>query len=87
MEGLSSPLGMVVPDDGSNRIFVYDQVGLVWALANGVKAPTPALDIRSRLVPLLGNHEEMLLAALEGPSKAKGSWARGTGTEACFSPL
>ena len=50
---MQSPLGMAVPDDNSGRIFVYDQIGLIWALNNGVKVATPVLDVRNRLV-LLG---------------------------------
>jgi hypothetical protein len=42
---------------------------------------------RCVVVPLPGNHEQTLLAALEGQSKAKASWAGSTGAEGCFSPL
>jgi hypothetical protein len=46
-----------------------------------------ALAERWVVVPLLGNHEEMLLVALEGLSKAKASWVGGTGVVGRFSPL
>ena len=55
--------------------------------SRGVLEQVIALAERCAVVPLLGNHEEMLLAALEGQSKAKASWAGGTGAEGCFSPL
>jgi hypothetical protein len=29
-DGMISPLGMAIPDDGSGRMFVYDQAGLIW---------------------------------------------------------
>ena len=52
VSGLAAPLGIAEPDDGSNRIFVYDQAGTVTLLLNGVKQATPFLDVTSRLVPL-----------------------------------
>ncbi len=64
VEGLSAPLGMAVPDDGSRRMFVYDQAGLVWIVANGNRRlPTPLLDVSSRLVAL-GNYDERGLLGL-----------------------
>jgi glucose/arabinose dehydrogenase len=52
VSGLAAPLGIAEPDDGSNRMFVYDQAGTVTLLLNGVKQATPFLDVTSRLVPL-----------------------------------
>ena len=58
VEGLSAPLGLAAPDDGSKRMFVYDQAGLAWVVANGSdKLPTPLMDVRSRLVTF-GNYDE-----------------------------
>jgi serine/threonine protein phosphatase 1 len=55
--------------------------------SQGVLGQVIALAQRCSVVPLLGKHEEMLLAVLEGPSEAKASWAGGTGEEGRFSPL
>ena len=64
LDGLSAPLGLAVPDDGSKRMFVYDQAGLAWVVANGAdKLPTPLLDVRSRLV-VFGNYDERGLLGL-----------------------
>ncbi|HKQ39172.1 MAG TPA: CHRD domain-containing protein [Verrucomicrobiae bacterium] len=69
-EGMQSPLGFAVPDDSSGRIFVYDQAGLIWVMTNGVKVPTPALDVRNRLT-LLGPYDERgLLGAAAHPNFA-----------------
>ena len=57
VDGLASPLGMAVPDDASGRLFVYEQLGLVWVVRQGSKAAVPLLDIRNRLV-LLGPYDE-----------------------------
>lgn len=51
-QGLVAPLGVVSPDDGSGRLFVYDQVGVVKVAVGGVLLETPFLDVRDRLVPL-----------------------------------
>jgi uncharacterized protein (TIGR03118 family) len=58
LDGLISPLGIAMPDDNSGRMFVYDQVGLVYLVTNGVKADAPLLDVQSRLVPLTPGYDE-----------------------------
>jgi uncharacterized protein (TIGR03118 family) len=64
VDGLSAPLGLAAPDDGSKRLFVYDQAGLAWVVTNGAgKLPTPLLDVRSRLVTF-GNYDERGLLGL-----------------------
>lgn len=50
--GLAAPLGVTEPDDGSGRLLIYDQGGTVTLVLNGVKQPTPFLDVSDRLVPL-----------------------------------
>lgn len=72
LSGLVSPLGLAAPDDGSNRLFVYDQVGLVHVVTNGVMLPTPLLDVQSRLVPLNPNYDERgLLGVATHPNFAQ----------------
>ncbi len=43
-----APLAIAAPDDGSGRLFVADQGGVVWAVADGRRAEQPFLDISSR---------------------------------------
>lgn len=62
--GLTAPIGMAVPDDGSDRMFVYDQVGLVYVIQNGKLLPTPLLDVRDRVVPLKPRYDERGLIGL-----------------------
>ncbi len=63
-DGLTAPLSMAVPDDGSKRMFVCDQAGLAWVVTDGSgKLPTPLLDVRSRLVTF-GNYDERGLLGL-----------------------
>ena len=64
VDGLVAPLGMAVPDDGSGRMFVYDQAGLAWVVTEAAgKLPTPLLDVSSRLVSQ-GNYDERGLLGL-----------------------
>jgi uncharacterized protein (TIGR03118 family) len=64
VDGLTAPLGLAAPDDGSKRMFVYDQAGLAWVVTDGAgKLPTPLLDVRSRLVTF-GNYDERGLLGL-----------------------
>ncbi len=66
-EGMVSPLGLTYPNDGTGRLFIYDQVGFIHVIENGVKLSTPLLDVRSRLVPF-GNYDERgLLGAATHP--------------------
>ncbi len=64
VDGLAAPLSLAVPDDGSHRMFVYDQAGLAWVVTEATgKLPTPLLDVRSRLVTF-GNYDERGLLGL-----------------------
>jgi uncharacterized protein (TIGR03118 family) len=64
VDGLIAPLGIAVPDDGSKRMFLYDQAGLAWVVTQEAgKLPTPLLDVRDRLVTF-GNYDERGLLGL-----------------------
>lgn len=53
-DGLTSPLGMAVPRDGTGRLFIVDQVGQVRVIDNdGNLTAEPFLDIADRM-PVLG---------------------------------
>jgi glucose/arabinose dehydrogenase len=58
-EGLTSPVHLEQPVDGSGRLFIVQQDGVVRTLGrDGQLAPEPFLDLRSRLLPLEKNFEE-----------------------------
>lgn len=49
-EGFVSPVGLVVPQDGTGRRFVVDQVGQIWILGrDGRRLATPFLDVAERM--------------------------------------
>ncbi len=64
-EGLSAPMMLTEPDDGSGRLFIVDQIGLVRVLApEGELREEPFLDLRDRLVPLNSRYDERGLLSL-----------------------
>jgi glucose/arabinose dehydrogenase len=64
-EGLTSPVALVPPGDGSGRLFVVDQAGLIRVLApDGTLLAEPFLDVRSRMVPLMPGFDERGLLGL-----------------------
>jgi glucose/arabinose dehydrogenase len=64
-QGLTSPVSLVEPPDGSGRLFVVDQAGLIRIIAaDGTLVPGPFLDVRSRMVTLRANFDERGLLGL-----------------------
>jgi glucose/arabinose dehydrogenase len=63
--GLTAPMMLAEPPDGSHRLFIVDQIGLVRVLdASGTLRGNPFLDIRSRMVPLNPAYDERGLLSL-----------------------
>lgn len=63
--GLTSPVALVPAPDGSGRLFVVDQVGLVRILApDGTLLDEPFLDVRDRMVTLSTFFDERGLLGL-----------------------
>ncbi len=63
-DGFTSPDELVSPPDGSGRLFVVDQVGLIWILLRGQRLDKPFLDIRDRIVELMPFYDERGLLGL-----------------------
>ena len=63
-EGLTSPVALVTPHDGSGRLFVVDQVGIIWLISEGKRIDIPFLDIRDRIVELNAFYDERGLLGL-----------------------
>ncbi len=47
--GLSAPLALVAPPDGSDRLFVVEKVGRIKILSNGAVLGTPFLDLTAQV--------------------------------------
>jgi len=62
--GLASPIRLTHAGDGSGRLFIADQAGLIRIVENGVLLPTPFLDITSKLPTLGGFYDERGLLGL-----------------------
>lgn len=63
-DGFTSPVALIDPGDGSGRLFVVDQTGLIWILSNGERLEPPFLDIREKIVELNDFYEERGLLGL-----------------------
>src|SRR5262245_13089200 len=58
-EGLTSPVAMAFPNDGSGRLFVADQAGKIWIMSpDGAMMPDPFLDLTPLIVPLRTDYDE-----------------------------
>lgn len=58
-DSFAAPIGLADPDDGTGRLFVQEQHGVVLILdAAGERADAPLLDIRDRILPLEEGFEE-----------------------------
>ena len=56
--GLTAPLEVSSPADGSGRLFINQQTGQILILENGSILPTPFLDVSSRMVTLMPDYDE-----------------------------
>jgi glucose/arabinose dehydrogenase len=63
--GLTSPIAIVSAFDGTGRLFIVDQAGLIRILtSDGTLLPEPFLDLRTRMQPLRPNFDERGLLGL-----------------------
>ena len=64
-EGMSAPVDLAVTGDGSGRLFIVDQVGVIWVVtAEGELLDEPFLDLRDRVVGLNPSYDERGLLGL-----------------------
>ncbi|KUK92976.1 MAG: Uncharacterized protein XE06_1118, partial [Anaerolineaceae bacterium 46_22] len=57
--GLTAPVALAAPDDASSRIFIVDQVGLIYIVdSEDNLLETPFLDLHNQLVNLNSNYDE-----------------------------
>jgi len=63
-EGFTSPVALVTPQDGSDRLFMVDQIGIIWIVSQGERIEKPFLDLRSSIVELNSFYDERGLLGL-----------------------
>src|SRR6266498_670452 len=63
-KGFTSPVALIDPGDRSQRLFVVDQTGLIWVIADGKRIEKPFLDIRKQVIPLNSFYDERGLLGL-----------------------
>ncbi len=69
--GLTLPVGVVNAGDHSNRLFVYEKVGVIRILQNGVLLSEPFLDIRGRVLQEVDSAEQGFLGMAFHPDYAQ----------------
>src|SRR6266498_5938462 len=63
-DGYTSPVALIDSKDGSLRLFVVDQTGLIWIISKGERIEKPFLDLRKRVVELNSFYAERGLLGL-----------------------
>jgi glucose/arabinose dehydrogenase len=63
-DGFTSPVALIDPQDGSHRLFVVDQTGLIWILSEDNRIEQPFLDLREQVVELNSFYDERGLLGL-----------------------
>lgn len=63
-EGFISPLYATHAGDGSNRLFVVDQIGIIYVIQNGELLSDPFLDLTDKIVDLDVTYDERGLLGL-----------------------
>lgn len=64
-DGFTSPIALADPHDGSGRLLVADQIGVIHVVApDGSVLATPLLDVRDRLVDVSPTYDERGLLGL-----------------------
>jgi glucose/arabinose dehydrogenase len=73
-DGFTSPVALLDPADGTGRLFVAEQTGMIWILLNGKRIEQPFLDLRDKIVKLNSLYDErgLLGLALHPNFKANG---------------
>lgn len=63
-DSLSSPVLLVESPDNSKRLFIVDQVGVIYIITDGQLQAQPFLDIRNKIVDLESGYDERGLLGL-----------------------
>lgn len=71
-EGFEQPIELSAAGDGSGRIFVAEQAGVIWIVLNGFRFPTAFLDIRPRVGD--SQNEQGLLGLVFHPQYAQNGY-------------
>ncbi|MDQ3005509.1 MAG: PQQ-dependent sugar dehydrogenase [Chloroflexota bacterium] len=63
-EGFTSPVALATPQDGSGRLFVADQTGVIWIISESERIEKPFIDLREHIVELNSFYDERGLLGL-----------------------
>jgi glucose/arabinose dehydrogenase len=62
--GLNSPVALAAPDDGSERLFIAEQGGIIKVIVGTTTLATPLLDLRPKMISLNRFYDERGLLGL-----------------------
>src|SRR5258705_11698781 len=74
VSGLTSPVGFEAPNDGTNRIFIFQQGGAIRIIQNGALLSAPFLDVSSNPGFESGGEKGLLGLAFHPASNASGNF-------------
>src|ERR1700733_13801710 len=58
-DSMIAPLVIAEPPDGSKRLFIADETGIIWIIgADGKKLSSPFIDISGRMITLSQSYDE-----------------------------
>jgi glucose/arabinose dehydrogenase len=63
-DGFTSPVSLIDPAEGTDRLFVAEQTGVIWILSHGKRIEPPFLDLRENVVKLSSVYDERGLLGL-----------------------
>jgi glucose/arabinose dehydrogenase len=64
VDGFTRPVGLTHAGDGSGRLFVIEQAGVIWIIQDGARRPDPFIDLRDRVTDLRVEYDERGLLGL-----------------------
>jgi hypothetical protein len=62
--GFGSPVALAAPDDGTSRLFIVEQAGVIWVIQGGQVLDAPLLDVRNEVDPPISATDERGLLGL-----------------------
>ena len=74
VEGLSQPVAVVSPPDGSNRLFVVEKTGWIRIIKDRELLPTPFLDLQGKILEPVQNYEQGFLGMTFHPQYAENGY-------------
>ncbi|GAB4580913.1 MAG: hypothetical protein Fur0022_36570 [Anaerolineales bacterium] len=73
-DGLIFPTAIIDPEDGSGRLFIVEEKGVIRIMQDGKLQPEPFIDLRDRVIQESENYEQGLLGLAFHPAFAENGY-------------